>query len=209
MAAWAWSGRRWSSKQYILTALLGTLVAIAAAAAISISLAPGHVSFTIADAEMSSVTVDEEEQLYNDYYNFTLVAINTSKRMAVRYGSLSANIWYRENSWIPAEDVNTTAEMPGWSQPLGEPAVVRVWADWAQYNVKANETVSSQMATNNKNNDTDKRNINWPNCLVSLEAKVWFRFGLIPTMPFTVRASCFPVNFRDGLINNSSVQCTS
>uniref|UniRef100_A0A0A9LLE5 Uncharacterized protein n=1 Tax=Arundo donax TaxID=35708 RepID=A0A0A9LLE5_ARUDO len=163
------------AKQYILAALLGVLVAITFVAAISVSLAPAHISFSIANATTMHVK-----------YQFTLIAKNNSTRTAVSYGSLSAQIWNSPTAWIPAE-VNTTAMLPEW-QPPRNATNVAVWAEDGQYNEAANATANATV-DGTAEQSTD--------CRVVVEAKVWFKYGLA-TRPYTVTASCLHVNFFNG-----------
>lgn len=186
-----WS--RWSAKQYIVGALLGLLVAIAVAAAISISFAPAHISFSVSATNVTTVTVDEQSHIYDQFFNFTLVANNTSRRTSVSYGSLSAEMWYSETAWIPAE-LDTTAQQQlladVWWRP-GSTAAVAAWAEWGQYNEEP-PTKRSNMTTTT----TDMAPavvVKWPFCRVVVKARVWFRYGLLPTRPYTIRVSCFPV----------------
>uniref|UniRef100_A0A0A9BT84 Late embryogenesis abundant protein LEA-2 subgroup domain-containing protein n=1 Tax=Arundo donax TaxID=35708 RepID=A0A0A9BT84_ARUDO len=203
----------WSAKQYILAALLGVLVAIAFVAAISISLAPAYISFSIANATMSG----DDNGYYQCYYNFTLVANNTSRRTEVSYGSLSTQIWYSPAAWIPAE-VNTM--LPEW-QPPRNATDVAIGAEYGQYNEAANATANTtdhrQLGTVEKSvfdcrrvaleaNATANATVDdcqlgtvekSVDCRVVVEAKVWFKYGLT-TRPYTVTASCWHVNFFNG-----------
>uniref|UniRef100_A0A0A8ZD90 Late embryogenesis abundant protein LEA-2 subgroup domain-containing protein n=1 Tax=Arundo donax TaxID=35708 RepID=A0A0A8ZD90_ARUDO len=172
-----WS--RWSAKQYIIAALLGALVAAALVAVISITLAPAHISFSIAGPTMSKLQ-EKGEKRKGVYYNFTLVANNPSRRMAVSYSYLSTKIWPNEAAWIPAE-VNTSAALPGW-QPPGKTTDVTVLAESWQYDQTTDAPKQDIKVDNN-------------NCTVAVEAKVRFKFGLARTMGYTVRATCLHVNF--------------
>ncbi|KAG2634321.1 hypothetical protein PVAP13_2NG190906 [Panicum virgatum] len=215
--------RRWGAKRYILAALLGTLVAVAVVASISISLAPAHISFSVANAEITNTTVaNTNGNLINLYYNFTLVANNTaSKRTAVSFASLSAEIWESETAWVPAEEVNTTAEPELYQGllPAGSAARVKIWAESGQYNeveagngnngTKKQHGGTAPATDDNKHTGAPAGNdtVKWPNCRVVVEAKVWFSLGLLRTRPFTVIASCYPVNFKYAI--SAPVTCTS
>ncbi|KAL6606520.1 hypothetical protein ACP70R_042173 [Stipagrostis hirtigluma subsp. patula] len=186
MATTASAIRRWTAEQFILAVLLGSLVLIAVAAGISISLAPAHISFSIANATISAASNPEaskDQDVRDWWYNFTVVANNTSRRTAVRYGSLSAEIWYSSTEWVPAE-IDTP---PGWQRPRSTTKAAIVLAEYGQFDVKSNKTRI----------DTDGNNVgvDWPNTRVVVKANVWFKFGLATTRIYTVRVSCWPVNF--------------
>ncbi|RLN29132.1 hypothetical protein C2845_PM05G07680 [Panicum miliaceum] len=70
---------------------------IAVTAAISISLSPAHIFFSIKDPTFDTKT-DEDTK----FYNFTLVVDNSSPGMEVHYGALSAELWYSDKAWVPA-----------------------------------------------------------------------------------------------------------
>jgi hypothetical protein len=205
-----WS--RWSTKQYILAALLGMLATVAVVAAISISLAPAHIAFFVRDANITranKTSQDGKQLLHN-----TLVANNTSHRTAVSYGSLTVDIWRSETAWIPTEEVNTSAALPGWLPP-GNTSLVKFGVEGGQYNEettapnKGQPPPPAQGASNaavDNSNATAAAVPKWPDCRVVVEAKVRFRFAGVPTLPYPVRVSCFPVNFLDGTIG--PVNCT-
>ncbi|EER89095.1 hypothetical protein BDA96_10G016900 [Sorghum bicolor] len=213
---------RWSTKQYILAALLGMLAMVAVVAAISISLAPAHVALFVRDANIThanKTSQDGKQVLRFWYYNLTLVANNTSHRTAVSYGSLAVEIWRSETEWVPTEEVNTSAVLPGWLPP-GNTSLVKFGVEGGQSNqetapVKAQPPSSSTPAQGASGNAAVGNDSNaaaaggvpkWPDCRVVVEAKVWFRFAGVPTLPYTVRVSCFPVNFLDG--TTGPVNCT-
>lgn len=193
---------RWSAKKYILAALLGMLATLAVVAGISISLAPAHISFSIASG--GAITTPPTAN-HNSYYNFTVVARNNiSSRTAVRYGSLSAQIWYSPTSWVPAEpEANMTAAEH--EQQPGDEISFPVSAQFSEFNVVA-PTNNSGGQLVDTDEDSSGINITWPNCKVVVEAKVWFSFRLVTTRQYTVRASCYPVDFRDNV--TAPVNCT-
>ncbi|KQJ85819.2 hypothetical protein BRADI_4g01877v3, partial [Brachypodium distachyon] len=188
---------KWSHKQIILATLLGGLVAVTLTAGISISLAPARISFSVTNTIAGK---SEDTQ----FYNFTLVAHNSSPRMAVLYGTLDAEIWYSPTVWVPALVDRTTALPDGRTPPDSE----------TQMNVCAEYWQSKQVVpttTNNNNNQQQQQplpvgqapaisppatrstanNTDWSSCTVMVIAKVWFKAGSgISTRSYDVRASC-------------------
>lgn len=188
---------RWSAKKYILAALLGMLATLAVVAGISISLAPAHISFSIASG---GALINATPANNNMYYNFTVVASNNiSSRPAVRYGSLSVQIWYSPTGWVPAE-ANMTAAV---CQQPGNATNFTISAQYLEFNEVGATNNGGQLDTDK---DSSGINITWPNCKVVVEAKVWFRFRLVTTRQYTIRASCYPVDFRDSV--TAPVNCT-
>lgn len=193
--SWRWWPCRWSAKQYIVGGLLGLLVAVAVSAAISISLAPARISFIIPDAVEGSVPVANSN---NTWFNFTLVANNTSGRTWVSYAALSAEVWYSETAWLPGEVVNATAqaELAAWHPP-GNITTVVVSADGGQYNeepAKGKPEDKAPPPTQTASNTPPSPGV--VSSRVVVEATVRFRFGLLPTRPYTIRVYCYPVIFR-------------
>ncbi|KAL6606517.1 hypothetical protein ACP70R_042170 [Stipagrostis hirtigluma subsp. patula] len=181
---------RWSAKQYIVAALLAVQVATIIAAVISISLAPARITFSITNATTSLIPVEGSGTLYNGFYNLTLLANNTSRRTSVKYDSLSAQIWYSETGWIPAGDVDTATALPGWQRPRSSTSVA-VSADYGQYDKVVGNLTDSATSMSSEELVALGDSID---CRVQVQAKVWFRFGL-PTWPYTVTATCSPVDF--------------
>lgn len=195
------------------------LATVAVAAAISISLAPAHIAFSVRDANITRTEMkskDGKHLLHFWYYNLTLVANNTSHRTKVSYGSLSVDIWRSETAWIPTEEVNASAALPGWLPP-GNITLVKVGVEGGQYNEEtaANgarppppppSPTPAQGSSSNVAVGNSSGVAKWPDCRVVVEAKVWFRFAGVPTLPYTVRVSCFPVNFLEG--TSGPVNCT-
>lgn len=169
--------RRWSAKQYIFAALLGVLVAVVVVAGISVSLAPAHISFSITSATISNDTGGTADR----YYNFTLVASTTGGHTSALYRHLAAEIWYSPTGWVPVEVNLTTTMLREWQGP-GNRARVPILAKYGQYSEATKDATMDSSA-------------GWPNSSVVVVANVWFRFGLTTTTPYTVRASCWPVNF--------------
>ncbi|KAL6606307.1 hypothetical protein ACP70R_041960 [Stipagrostis hirtigluma subsp. patula] len=189
------SRKRWNTKQYIFAALLGLLVAVVAIAGISISLAPAHISFSIASATISNRN-DTGNTAADRYYNFTLVASTTSGHTSVSYRHLTAEIWYSPTGWVPIEvNLTTTTALRRWQRP-GSKTAVPILAMYGQFSE----------ATRNA---TMEGGAGWPNSRVVVEAKVLFRFGLTTTTPYTVRASCWPVNFLNNTATHFPVDCSS
>jgi hypothetical protein len=115
--------------------------------------------------------------------NFTLVARNKSPRTEVRYGPMDAEIWYgpTEGTWIRTSAFVGTAAGAG---PAGGDSEWRPPGSDTCFDASANYGYL--------------RDLNPPNdSLVVVEAKVWFRNGPATTLPFTVRFSCWHVNFVD------------
>ncbi|KAL6606310.1 hypothetical protein ACP70R_041963 [Stipagrostis hirtigluma subsp. patula] len=195
MATTSGSRRRWNTKQYIFTALIGLLVAVMVVAGISISLAPAHISFSIASAAISRAR-KADDTTDDRYYNFTLVASTTSGQTSVSYRHLTAEIWYSPTGWVPIEvNLTTTTGLRQWQRP-GSETPVPILAKYGQFSE----------ATRNV---TMEGGAGWPNSRVVVEAKVLFRFGLTTTMPYTVRASCWPVNFLNNTATHFPVDCSS
>ncbi|KAL6861425.1 hypothetical protein ACP4OV_017125 [Aristida adscensionis] len=185
--------RRWSAKQYVVAALLGGLVVAGVIAAISIALAPGHVAFSISSARMDLVELKTTEQNRRGwYYNFTIAAINTSRRMAVWYDSLSAEVWPSNEAWIPA-DADMTAGR--WRRP-GDSDKFAVLAESWQFDRKTDNQTQEDIMKDSSD------------CKVVVTAKVHFGFGMVPSMAYDLVATCQHVNFFPGG-TNFPVHCTA
>jgi hypothetical protein len=167
---------RWSSKHIVVAAAIGTLVVIAIAIVIIISLAPPQVQFSVEDAGLGPGRWGKQK-----FYNFTLSANNTSRRMEVHYTILNTEIWIDPATWYSAE-VNMSQFQQGYVQPPLTVTKVRCWAEYAH----------SEKNTGSQHEDGEG---NWPNCTVVVIAKVVFKVGLACTRPYRIRVSCFPVNF--------------
>ncbi|KAL6861629.1 hypothetical protein ACP4OV_017329 [Aristida adscensionis] len=195
-----WWRSRWGAKQYVVAGLLGTLVVFAVAAAISIALAPGHVAFSIPSASMQLLPLKSEQSRKGWYYNFTVVANNTSRRrrMAVSYDSLSAQIWSSRTAWIPAEPVPAAAGLlRRWQRP-GLPAEFAVSAEGWQFD----QGTQVPRQDDPRWNDAD--------CTVVVMAKVRFRLGMARSMAYDVKANCFHVNFLHNIVTHHRyVECKS
>ncbi|RLN09288.1 hypothetical protein C2845_PM11G17610 [Panicum miliaceum] len=161
------SDSRWRVRHFILAAVGCALVAIAIVAAISISLAPAHISFSIANATLS---------FPSHAYNLTITANNTSRRPEVMYDFMSAEIWTDPTTSFLAE-VNRTEARQG---PRSA-ASFSVLVDYRQYDLTTDNSTKS-------GNDSD--------CKVVVVARVRFRIGhAVPTRPYTISATCWHVNF--------------
>jgi len=196
-----WS--RWSVQQRIFAVLLVALAATAIAAGISVSLAPARISFSVANATTSRIPVEGSPSLLNGFYNLTLVANNTSRRTKVRFAAVSAQIWYSATGYVLAEEVDAAAALPGWRSPR-DVAGVAVWAEYGQYDEKANTAASN---ANKTGKELDAEKATEQDCRVVVEAKVRFKYGLAVTMPYNIRVSCLHVNFSSSA-NVSAVQCS-
>jgi len=175
--------RRWTAKRSISAAVVATLVLIAVTAITSISLAPANITFFIKQAEIVQYGLYYPNRtlarIYNTHLNFTLVARNKSPRTEVRYGPMDSEIWYghTEGVWIRTSAfivsaATTTTAGGEWHQP-GTDACFSASANYG-YSPTLNPPIDS---------------------LVVVKAKVWFRYGLATTLPFTVSVSCWHVNF--------------
>lgn len=97
----------------------------------------------------------------------------------------------------------TAGELAEWQRP-GKATSFPILTKFFDYN---NEVATISESGDEQLDDTEKGRISWPKCLVLVEAKVWFRFRLVATRQYTVRASCYPVDFERGV--TSPINCTS
>lgn len=163
---------RWSARHYILAAVVAMLAAIAIVAAISISLSPAHISFSVARATMS----------ISDTYNLIITANNTSRRRAVEYDFMSAEIWSSPTTSFPKE-INISEALPeGQRQEPWSPVTFHVDIDYKQFDVTTD-------------NNSTSSSVNNSDCKVVVSAKVRFWVGHVPTRPYTIRGTCMHVNF--------------
>ncbi|TKW02522.1 hypothetical protein SEVIR_8G247200v4 [Setaria viridis] len=175
----------WSSKLLVVAAMIGTLVVVAIAAVIIVGLTPPKVFFYIEDASLHDGLLKQQK-----FYNFTLFANNTSRRMEVHYTNLNTEIWIAPSEWYSAEVSMSGFKQPpvsinGYKQPPDNVTKVAGWAEYDQ--LDSTSTASAQGSGAG----------NWPNCTVLVIAKVLFKVGLARTRPYHIRVSCFPVNFQD------------
>ncbi|KAF8662259.1 hypothetical protein HU200_056461 [Digitaria exilis] len=174
---------------------------VAVATGISISFAPAHISFSVAYAGTTKVAVDASGHQFKWYYNLTLVAHDSSRRREVKYGSIAADIWWSETKSMPTDEA---AGLPSAWQPPGSSPRVNLGVERGQYDEKENGTLPAAtppppplLPAAEKGNVSSR--VEWPICRVVVEAKVWFRLArMIPTLPYTITATCFPVNFYAG-----------
>uniref|UniRef100_A0A8R7V0V6 Uncharacterized protein n=1 Tax=Triticum urartu TaxID=4572 RepID=A0A8R7V0V6_TRIUA len=97
----------WTTRNYILAALGGTLAVTAIVIIVSVLLGPAHISFYIVQA---SSTVPGASNNDTHYLNLTIAAANASrKRAAVRYQSVFV---YLKNSTIAAGRNTYTIQAP-------------------------------------------------------------------------------------------------
>ncbi|KAK8447737.1 hypothetical protein SEVIR_8G142200v4 [Setaria viridis] len=164
---------RWRTKHYLSVAMVGALVVIALVAAISISLAPAHLTFSIADANVAIYGPLVDNHSNYTHLNFTLAVNNSSPRTAVWYGPMTGEI-----SYGPA----ATA--------------------WVRYGIRGSDVWHKTLSAVRFNFSVDYGyNENTPdavdNCRILMVSKVWFAWLGLPTLPYTLRFSCEPVNFKD------------
>ncbi|XBJ07091.1 hypothetical protein VPH35_012661 [Triticum aestivum] len=165
--------KRWRAKQYISAAMLGTLFAVALVAATSISLAPARMRFSVVKAEIVTYRKPPTGPDTNTHLNLNLVANNTSQRTAVWFDSMSTEIWYgpAATAWVRTKN----AWLPtGWQPPRSL--------------ISINMSIDYGYVPNSDATDY---------CRVVVKSKVFFRFGLASTRPFTIKFSCLNVNFVD------------
>ncbi|KAG2623514.1 hypothetical protein PVAP13_3KG388900 [Panicum virgatum] len=209
--------KKWSHRHVILVTLVGSLVVIAITAAISISLSPAHIFFSIEDATTNKT--DQETKVYN----FTLVAVNSSPRMEVHYGALSAELWYSDKAWVPAVVDRGALLDDGTTQPPGNVTSLAVSAEYWQsesstppappsYGGGRDEkpgapppsSSAPPVADTNGNGTTAE----WSNSTVLVTASVWFKSRWwISTRWYDVRAICPQVNFGSHRNTSSTVPC--
>lgn len=164
---------RWRTKHYFSVAMVGGLVAIALVAAISISLAPAHLTFSITHANIAtySPSVDNHNRS-NTHLNFTLVVNNSSPRTAASYGAITGEISYgpAAAAWVRYHDPG----QPGvWQKPLSS-VLFNFSADYGY-----NETIPFAV----------------DNSRIVMESKVRFSWRGLSTLPYIVHITCKPVNF--------------
>ena len=164
----------WKVRHIILAVVGCALVAIAIVAAISISLAPAHISFSIANATLA----------YSSHaYNLTIMANNTSRRPEVMYDFMSAEIWTSPTTSFLAEVINRTVapdQQAGWRQGPRTSVSFNVLVDYRQFDLTTD---------NSTDLDSDA------DCKVVVVARVRFWIGHVPTRPYTISSTCMHVNF--------------
>jgi len=169
---------RWRTKHYLSVAMVGALVAIALVAAISISLAPAHLTFFIADANVAIYGPIINNHSSYTHLNFTLVANNSSPRTAVWYGRMTSEISYDPATtvWVRYGRGTDQLVRPNlWQKPL---SLVRFHFS-ADYGYNEHTPYAVDV------------------CRIVIVSKVRFAWHGLPTLPYTVRFSCEPVNFND------------
>ncbi|KAF8643377.1 hypothetical protein HU200_066897 [Digitaria exilis] len=165
------------------------LVLNAITAAISISLSPAHIFFSISNATISDYSKDQDTR----FYNFTLAANNTSPRMAVHYVSLSAEIWNTATTWVPAEVDRSSLQDQGTMQPPGNVTYINVCAEYWQSEQKSPPATTPGSAAVKVTPHVD-----CSNCTVLVMASVWFKSRWwIGTRTYDVRANCSQVDFSN------------
>ena len=85
---------KWRSKHYVSVAMVGALVAIALVAAIFIILAPAHLTFSIAQANVAvyGIYLPSFNHTTNTHLNFTLTVNNSSPSTVVWYESMAGEV---------------------------------------------------------------------------------------------------------------------
>ena len=104
---------------------------------------------------------------------------------------MSAEIWPSPTMSYLADDINNMTVAP--NQQAG-------WRQGPRTNVSFNVLVDYRQLDLTTNNSTDSEN--YANCKVVVVAKVRFWIGHVPTRPYTISATCMPVNFLSS--NNAS-----
>jgi len=150
--------------------MVGALVAIALVAAIFIILAPAHLTFSIAQANVAVY----RHHTNNTHLDFTLTVNNSSPSTVVWYESMAGEVSYGPAAvdWIRFDK---TPDKPVRQEPL-RTLNFRFSADYG-YNENTLNAVES--------------------CRILMESKVRFAWRGLRTRPYTVRFSCEPVNFKD------------
>lgn len=166
---------RWRSKHYLSVAMVGALVVIALVSAIFICLAPAHLIFSIADAEVHIYGPLVNNHSSYTHLNFTLVVNNTSPRTAVRYGPITGEISYgpAAMAWVRYDD----------------PGLPEVWWKEPRSSVRFNFSADYGYS--------EKAMYAVENSQITMVSKVWFSWRGLYTRPYTIRFSCEHVNFKD------------
>ncbi|XP_066335636.1 uncharacterized protein [Miscanthus floridulus] len=173
---------RWRTKHYLSVAMVGALVVIALVAAISISLAPAHLTFSIAAANVAIYgPLVNNHHRNNTHLNFTLAVDNSSPRTAVWYGRMTGEISYgpATTAWVRYG----FQESDVWQEP-NSTACFNFSVDYG-YDENTLYAVDS--------------------CRILMVSKVRFAWLGLRTLPYTVRFSCEPVNFVDN--KNFPIRC--
>ncbi|KAF8658014.1 hypothetical protein HU200_059476 [Digitaria exilis] len=195
--------RKWNHKHIILVTLIGCLVLNAITAAISISLSPAHIFFSIRNATISDYSKDQDTK----FYNFTLAANNTSPRMAVHYVSLSAEIWNTATTWVPAEVDRSSLQDQGTMQPPGNVTDINVCAEYWQSEQKSTPATPAVGGGQGNTPPPAAAGDDCSNCTVLVMASVWFKSRWwIGTRTYDVRANCSQVDFGN---HTAIVDCKS
>jgi hypothetical protein len=156
--------------------MVGALVAIALVAAIFIILAPAHLTFSIAQANVVvyGIYLPSFHDTNNTHLNFTLTVNNSSPSTVVWYESMAGEVSYgpAAKDWVR---FGKTPYMPVGQEPLS----TRNFSFSADYGYNENTPNAVE------------------SCRILMESKVRFARRGLRTRPYTVRFSCEPVNFED------------
>ncbi|KAE8797017.1 hypothetical protein D1007_27975 [Hordeum vulgare] len=183
----------WTTRNYILAALGGTLAVTAIIIVVSVLLSPAHISFSIVHASRSGSQLQ--------YLNVTIAADNASqKRAAVRYQGIFVDL---KNSTNPAGP-STKHALVYAAPPTDEylpPGTGRAIIN-ASVKVLAIGTSGSFVGGR----------LNRTGFTVVVTAVVRFRVGKIPTRVYDIKASCTHVSFPaegSSNVNMLPINCTA
>ncbi|KAF7106071.1 hypothetical protein CFC21_106835 [Triticum aestivum] len=189
----------WTTRNYILAALGGTLVVTAIIIIVSVVLGPAHISFYIVHASSTDPRASNDG---TQYLNLTIAAANGSrKRAAVRYQSVFVDLKNstsvtRRNT-IHAPVYATTPPMNHYLPPGAEPASIKA---------------SALLLTRGENQDFIGRRVNVSGFNVVVTALVRFRIHGVPTRAYDIKVSCnhvfFPVEGPSSL-RAPPINCTA
>ncbi|XBH75295.1 hypothetical protein VPH35_102078 [Triticum aestivum] len=164
----------WTTRNYILVALGGTLAVTAVVIVVSVALHPAHISFSILDASNS---IDSAGNDSIPYLNLTIAAANTSrKRAAVRYTTIFVEL---QNSTCSRNTIQTQVY-------VGPPAGKYLRPGTGPAIIKASSTVSLL---------SGDRVQSIQGLTVVVVARVRFRIAGIITRLYEIKASCPHVYF--------------
>lgn len=181
----------WGPKQYILAATAVTLTVSAVAIVASVVLSPARIVFAVTDVASTHPQVQAGAAAaapVSLILNFTLDAVNPSRRAGVEYSSLTARLrLYSARrgmvGWLQAE---VDQAMP-LLQPPASSSSFRVSALYEESFVARNSRAGGLGG--------GIRASQLPPMSVLVVAQVRFRVGLAYSRPYDVQVSCQPVDF--------------
>lgn len=190
----------WTTRNYILGALGGTLAVTAIVIIVSVVLSPAHISFYIVQA---SSTVPGASNNGTQYLNLTIAAANASrKRAAVRYQSVF--VYLKNGTSAPGRNIYTihtsvyamTPPMNHYLPPGAEPV-----------NIKA----SAILLTSDQTRGFIGRRMNVSGFTVVVAALVRFRIHGVPTRAYDIKVSCNHVFFPEepSSLHPPAINCTA